>query len=68
MDILVEKNGKYKVIDLIGYPGPCQDAFSIERYKILHRIHIPIIPLSYISWMKGTHKIKNVLLKLLEVK
>jgi len=68
MDILVEKDGKYKVIDLIGYPGPCQDAFSIERYKILHRIHIPIIPLSYISWMKGTHKIKNVLLKLLERK
>ncbi|MFD0962787.1 AAA domain-containing protein [Pseudofulvibacter geojedonensis] len=50
IDILVEFEGKYLGIDLIGYPGDFQEAFSLERYKILNRVGISVFPLSYISW------------------
>lgn len=50
IDILVEYEGRYIGIDLIGYPGDFQEAFSIERYKILNRVGIRVFPLSYISW------------------
>ena len=50
IDILVEYEGRYIGIDLIGYPGDFQEAFSIERYKILNRVGITVFPLSYISW------------------
>lgn len=50
IDILVEKNGKYLGIDLIGYPGDFEASFSIERYKVLYRVGIQVIPLSYVTW------------------
>ncbi|MDY8138272.1 hypothetical protein [Aquimarina sp. 2201CG5-10] len=50
IDILVEKDGKYLGIDLIGYPGDFQHSFSIERYRILYRVGIEVIPLSYVTW------------------
>lgn len=50
LDILVEYDGNYLGIDLIGFPGDFEEAFSIERYKILNRVGIEIFPISYISW------------------
>ncbi|TPN82104.1 AAA domain-containing protein [Aquimarina algicola] len=50
IDVLVEKNGNYLGIDLIGFPGDFQRSFSIERYKVLYRIGIQVIPLSYMTW------------------
>ncbi|MEW7290450.1 DEAD/DEAH box helicase [Aquimarina sp. 2304DJ70-9] len=50
VDILIEKNGKYLGIDLIGYPGDFKASFSIERYKVLYRVGIQVIPLSYVTW------------------
>lgn len=50
IDILVEYEGRYLGIDLIGYPGDFQEAFSLERYKILNRVGISVFPISYISW------------------
>jgi len=50
IDMLIERDGKYIGIDLIGYPGDFESTFSIERYKILFRIGIEVIPLSYPTW------------------
>ena len=63
IDILIEVNQKYFGIDLIGYPGNFKEAFSLERYKIMHRVDIPIIPISYISWKKESSYVKGVLSK-----
>ncbi len=50
LDIMLEYNGAYYGIDLIGYPGEYQETFSMERYKVLHRVGIQVIPLSYVTW------------------
>ena len=59
IDILVEKNNKYPGIDLIGYPGNFVAAFDIERYRILYRIGIQIIPVSYLSWIHHKEETKK---------
>ena len=50
IDILIEKDDKYLGIDLIGYPGDYESSFSLERYKVLYRVGIEVIPLSYLTW------------------
>ncbi len=51
VDIVLQTNDKNYGIDLIGYPGEFEDAFTIERYKILRRAKLPIMPLPYSSWI-----------------
>lgn len=50
VDILIENEGKYLGVDLIGYPGDYESSFSLERYKVLYRVGIEVIPLSYLTW------------------
>ena len=50
IDILIEKDDKYLGIDLIGYPGDYESSFSLERYKVLYRVGIEVISLSYLTW------------------
>ncbi len=65
IDILIEKNGHYLGIDLIGYPGDFEASFSIERYKVLYRVGIQVIPLSYVTWYFD-EKIKERMLERLD--
>ncbi len=51
VDIVLQYNNKSFGIDLIGYPGEFEDAFTIERYKIHRRAKLPIFPLPYSSWV-----------------
>ncbi len=51
IDLVFQKNEKTFGIDLIGYPGEFADAFTLERYKILRRAKLPIIPIAYSSWV-----------------
>ena len=37
-------------IDLIGYPGASEDVFDLERYQVLARAGLEMIPLSYAVW------------------
>jgi len=62
IDMLIEKNNKYIGIDLIGYPGDFESSFSLERYRILYRMGIEVIPLSYPTWYFDG-KIRNALVK-----
>ena len=63
LDLLVRKNGAYFFIDLIGYPGKYQEAFSIERYRVLARIGIQIIPINWNYWKNNSKSIKELLNK-----
>ncbi|MCB0477404.1 MAG: DNA2/NAM7 family helicase [Crocinitomicaceae bacterium] len=53
MDLLVKKGDKYFGFDLIGFPGDFEEIYSIERYKVFHRIGISIFPISYIEWKEN---------------
>jgi hypothetical protein len=51
VDLLCRKNGVYLAIDLIGYPGPWEDFFELDTYKLLQRAGIEILPISYGLWI-----------------
>lgn len=51
VDILVKTNNSYFGIDLIGYPGEYEQAFTLERYKMLKRASLNVFPVSYIDWI-----------------
>ncbi len=53
LDILVFHRNTYFFIDLIGYPGKFEDAFSLERYKTLARTGIKSLPIHYSLWKKN---------------
>ncbi|CAL2103779.1 AAA domain-containing protein [Tenacibaculum sp. 190130A14a] len=61
IDLLLEKDHKYLGIDLIGYPGSYTTAFDIERYRILHRVGIQIVPISYLSWKYNKEDVVKLL-------
>ncbi|MBN2891992.1 MAG: AAA family ATPase [Bacteroidales bacterium] len=50
VDIVATKNDKNFGIDLIGYPGVFQGAFTLERYKMLTRAGLPTYPIAYTYW------------------
>jgi len=51
IDIIVQHKNKTFGIDLIGYPGEFEDAFSLERYKMLQRAGLTTFPLPYTYWV-----------------
>ena len=53
LDFVINKNNKILGIDLIGFPGRFQDAFSLERYKMMNRAELLIFPLGYSEWIKS---------------
>lgn len=52
VDILCHAKDKLLAIDLIGFPGPWQDYFELETYKIFNRANLSIFPLSYGLWVE----------------
>ena len=50
IDLVIECNNIVRGIDLIGYPGQYENAFTLERYQMFLRAGLHIIPLSYASW------------------
>ncbi|QYJ96946.1 AAA family ATPase [Shewanella alkalitolerans] len=50
LDILCRHGDQYLAIDLIGYPGPWEDFFEINLYKLLQRAGVSLMPLSYGLW------------------
>lgn len=50
LDILVVHNQSNYFIDLVGFPGIYQDAFSLERYRTLANAGIACLPLHYSFW------------------
>ena len=50
IDLLVTHAQHTYCIDAVGYPGDFAESFSIERYKILHRVGLTTFPVAYSSW------------------
>jgi len=50
MDIVVQKDGQRCGIDLVGYPGPFEESFSLERYRMFMRGGLAVVPVSYVRW------------------
>lgn len=50
VDMLVGLGQRYVAIDLVGFPGAWQDAFSLAHYQLFDRAGIAVLPLSYIAW------------------
>lgn len=56
IDLFVHYQGKFAGIDLIGHPGDFEDAFELERYKILYRSGIPVVPIPYTFWQVASEQ------------
>ena len=50
IDIVVIKNHQTFCIDLIGFPGVCEEALSLERWRMLERVGLRIFYLPYSKW------------------
>ena len=56
VDLVVKHLNIFTAIDLIGYPGEFEEAFTMERYNILHRTGLRIFPLPYTYWVIDNDK------------
>ena len=54
MDFVIQTKEKTIGIDLIGFPGRYEDAFSLERYKMFKRAGMRIFPLAYSEWEESS--------------
>ncbi len=61
IDIVVQENHKTMGINLIGFPGIYENAFTLERYKILSRAGVPIVPIPYLTWKYDRSKCIEVI-------
>ncbi|MBB4816997.1 hypothetical protein HNP29_000354 [Pseudomonas alcaligenes] len=50
LDLFCQRGERVLAIDLIGYPGASEDVFDLERYQVLARAGLEMIPLSYAVW------------------
>lgn len=49
IDLVAQRDGRTLGIDLIGYPGPLADVLDLERYRMLRRGGLWLLPLPYRS-------------------
>lgn len=61
VDVLARKNGQYVAIDLVGYPGPWNDYFELDTYKVIKRAGLEVFPLSYALWVKDKEQCLSAL-------
>lgn len=63
IDIICCRDKRMLAIDLIGYPGPDESYVGIERYQLLTRAGLEMIPLSYGIWQVDQESAINAILK-----
>ena len=67
IDLLVTHAGETYCVDAIGYPGDFAEGFSLERYKILHRVGLTTFPVAYSSWCLHRTRAVNELTTFLQL-
>ncbi len=50
LDVFCQRGDKCLAIDLIGFPGEGEGFLELERYRVLARAGLEIVPLSYGLW------------------
>lgn len=63
VDLICQKGERMLAIDLIGYPGPGEDYLGVERYQILARAGLEMLPLSYGVWTVDRQAAIDAILK-----
>ena len=63
VDLVAEFNQQILGIDLIGWSETLGNAFSLERYQILNRAGLKIIPLPYTLWAENKKECMDVMLE-----
>lgn len=66
LDVFFTHNNKNYFIDLIGYPGQFNNAFTTERYKTFARVGINTIPMHYRFWNESKTEAKQKLKQLIK--
>ena len=66
VDLVIQKNDRYLALDLIGCPGPSSDALSLDRYRMLARAGLELVPLSYSRWRRDRERCLKALGERLE--
>ena len=65
IDMIIQNKEKVFGIDLIGFPGEFEEAFSLERYRMLYRAGIKTFALPYTYWVTDKEKCLAELIKYL---
>ncbi len=63
IDLVVASDDRSIGIDLLGFPGIYENAFSMEKYKMYFRAGLEMVPLEYSRWMFEKQKMINKLVK-----
>lgn len=40
-------------VDLVGFPGEQQGCYGLERYRVLYRAGLIVMPISYREWLQN---------------
>ena len=61
LDFVVQTPNCIIGLDLIGFPGRFEDAFSLDRYKMFRRAGLRIFPLAFTEWEKSSDACLNAI-------
>lgn len=53
VDLIVESGINSIAIDLVGYPGALAESYSLERYRMINRSGLRLLPMSYRAWQEN---------------
>ena len=67
IDLVAILDDKIIGFDLLGYPGPFEQAISLNKYKILQRAKIKLIPITYSAWTYQNEVCKSAIKTVLEI-
>jgi hypothetical protein len=68
LDLVVEREGRAMGIDLIGCPGCFAGAFPLERYRMLQRAGLVVLPLPYSAWRRDRKRCLEAIISYFEGK
>lgn len=63
LDVFCQRGDKCLAIDLIGFPGDGEGFLELERYRVLARAGLEVVPLSYGLWSQEPERALQALLQ-----
>ena len=63
LDLFCQRGDKCLAIDLIGFPGDGEGFLELERYRVLARAGLEVVPLSYGLWAQEPERALQALLQ-----
>lgn len=66
IDLVATCGDRVVGLDLVGYPGPFAERFSLERFRVFYRAGLPIVPIAYSVWRTEPDRVRDKLAELLQ--